>query len=258
MNRIYLSDNYIIVEEDGLIKPFSKGKSEYNEAIDHFSLRKFPNKEIIIFKFTELANWTNENGIAYTVDTLKAFLRQNTGFNTASGGSGATFAELDYVRSIENSKGTISFTDTQYTEQNRLQGSSGVLLALPNNKGIISNKSAPIEAVNWVNNLGELVPETSDGDTYLGRITFEIDPILNNRNLRMFLDIGDGNLIDILGETKRLARGANNDTSIMFDFKYFTGLTFLANNGRIFLDVDGDYTIYNIVYVITRIKKVNI
>ena len=254
MNKIYTSDNYIIVDIDGDINAFPKNKSDYEEEDDTFILRR-PNRRIQVFPFNDIENWFDEEGLVnYTKETLRSFLRQNTGFSTASGSSDA---DIENLKNAEIQKGTILFSDTQYTNENRLSGQSGVLLTLPNNKGIVSNKSAPPSAVDWVNNLGELVPETSDADTYLARITFEIDPTLNNRNLRMYLDIGDTEMIDILGETKRLARGAGNDTSIKFEFQYFTENLFLQNNGKIILDVDGDFEIYDIVYLISRIKKVN-
>ena len=94
MNRIYEEDNYIIVDRS--INPpsvFPKNNSEYDEYDDQFDLLKFPNKKPIIIPFSEInANlWFEKDGTTpHTVEGLRSFFRQQTGFNTASGGSGAT------------------------------------------------------------------------------------------------------------------------------------------------------------------------
>ena len=151
------------------------------------------------------------------------------------------------------SLGEIQFSDTQYTTANRLQGLSGVPLNLPINKGGILNLSAPANAVNWVNNLGQFVPQDANGDGYLARITFTVDPVLNNRNLVCLLDIGTpGTPIYIWEETKRLARGAGNDTGISIVIPFYTLATFLANNGKLVLNCDGDFELYNVVYLLEK------
>lgn len=92
MNKIYLSDNYIIVEKGSSIKAFPKNNSDYDEAIDHFTIRKFPNKHVELFPFSELNNWFDESGtIPYTINSLRTLLRQNTGFDRASVSRGAEF-----------------------------------------------------------------------------------------------------------------------------------------------------------------------
>ena len=45
MKKIYVDGNYTIVEVDGKIFPFPISSSEYNESLDHFIIRKFPNKD---------------------------------------------------------------------------------------------------------------------------------------------------------------------------------------------------------------------
>lgn len=91
MNKIYVSGNYIIVEDaSGKLTSYPKSKSEYCEQVDCFVLRKYPNKAIVEFKFAEIGTWFNEAGdTAYTEATLRTLLRENTDFSSASGGSGA-------------------------------------------------------------------------------------------------------------------------------------------------------------------------
>lgn len=89
--RIYVSDNYIIVDNEGDVKTFSMTHSEYDEADDQLTLRKYPNKANEVFGFSDIPNWSDEaDAVAYSVATLRTFLRVNTGFNAASGGSGAS------------------------------------------------------------------------------------------------------------------------------------------------------------------------
>ena len=80
MNKIYTSDNYIVVDKGGKKSTYSKAHSEYDESIDEFILRKFPDKGVLEIPFTEVPLWFDVTGaIPYTLETLREFLRQNTG-----------------------------------------------------------------------------------------------------------------------------------------------------------------------------------
>lgn len=121
MKKIYLSDNYIIVDIDGKLASFPKGFTEYEESSDSFYIRRISTKQGLIIPFQESTSWYAEDGITpYDTASLRTFLRVNSGFNTASGGSGAVnisqkatdyaslvngeeVGELAYV---ENSQGT--------------------------------------------------------------------------------------------------------------------------------------------------------
>lgn len=100
MNKIYVSDNYIVVDIDGKLSMFPKNRSEYDESVDSFTLRKYPNKQVQIFSFKDVGDWFDIDGVVpFTVELLRTFLRQNTGFNTASGGSGA--ANVPITQSVD-------------------------------------------------------------------------------------------------------------------------------------------------------------
>jgi len=89
--RIYTSDNYIIVDDEIKVKTFSMTKSDYDESTDAFILGVHPNKAIVQFPFTEVGTWFDEaEAVAFTEATLRTFLRVNSGFRTASGGSEAS------------------------------------------------------------------------------------------------------------------------------------------------------------------------
>lgn len=157
------------------------------------------------------------------------------------------------LEDYKDSLGEIQFTDTQYTNTNRLQGLDGTPLKITNNKGGVLNLSAPSSATDWINNTGEFVPQDANGDSYQARITFTVDPNLNNRNLVCYIDIGTvASPVVIWEETKRLARGAGNDTGISLIIPFYTLGTFLANNGKLFINCDGDFEVYNIVYLLEK------
>ena len=77
MKKIYLSDNYVIIDLAGVLIPFPP-QSEYTDNLDSFYLKS--NEDEFIVGFTEVATFFNLAGdTAYTEATLRIFLRQNTG-----------------------------------------------------------------------------------------------------------------------------------------------------------------------------------
>jgi len=79
MKKIYTSDNYIIVDMDGEVSAYSKAHSEYDESVDAFIIRKFPDKKVSIVSFSEVGSWFLEDGITpYSEATLREFFRINT------------------------------------------------------------------------------------------------------------------------------------------------------------------------------------
>lgn len=96
MNKIYLSENYVIVERTGKSPMQFSTTAKYGETLDSFRIEDLLGNEIFI-GFNSALSYFNEAGdTAYSVVTLRAFLRQNTGFSTASGGSGATSSIQGY------------------------------------------------------------------------------------------------------------------------------------------------------------------
>jgi hypothetical protein len=93
MNKIYVSGNYIIVEKSGIVYEYAKGYSRYTYASAKFTLIELEGGGQIVISETELnsGSWVNEALVPYTVATFTTFLRENTGFKTAAGGSAAEF-----------------------------------------------------------------------------------------------------------------------------------------------------------------------
>lgn len=96
--RIYTSGNYLIVDEGGKLTNFPKNMTAFSETTDSFFIEavNLPHQKEI--GFTDLPNWKNGNGNAVlTKDSLRTLLRENTGFSTASGGSGALAVDSKYI-----------------------------------------------------------------------------------------------------------------------------------------------------------------
>lgn len=89
--KVYTSDNYIIVEEDSNVFEYAKGYTTYTFVKSTYTIKETIGGE---YKFTQAqitaGDVRKEDNSSYTEATFKTFLRQNTGFKTAAGGSAAT------------------------------------------------------------------------------------------------------------------------------------------------------------------------
>ena len=98
MSKIYRSGNYIIIEKDGKVYEYAISKTVYTfdndktiSLIESNVGEDAQGKTKIFTTDINLGLWENDLAVVYTVPTLITFLRENTGFNTASGGSGAVY-----------------------------------------------------------------------------------------------------------------------------------------------------------------------
>lgn len=89
--EIYKSGNYIItVDADNKSRLFPIGKTVYDEHNSVFRITEgVIEDDQLTIAFSDSANWSDDSAAAYTEATLRTFLRDNTGFRPASGGSGA-------------------------------------------------------------------------------------------------------------------------------------------------------------------------
>jgi hypothetical protein len=89
--KVYTSDNYIIVEEGSYVFEYAKGYTYYTFVGSTYTIKETVGGE---YKFTQAqitaGDVRKEDNSSYTEATFKTFLRQNTGFKTAAGGSAAT------------------------------------------------------------------------------------------------------------------------------------------------------------------------
>jgi len=102
MFKIYRSGNYIIAEKGGKVYEYAISKTVY--TFDNAGKYEVTETGVgsdaagtipILTADVDAGNWENDLAVAYTQATLLTFLRENTGFNTASGGSGAPQLVVD-------------------------------------------------------------------------------------------------------------------------------------------------------------------
>ena len=91
--KVYTSGNYIVIDKDGTISEYAKGYTTYTyvQSTETFTIKETVGGEFKITKGQiDVGDITDEAGTtAFTFYTFVTFLRENTGFKTAPGGSGA-------------------------------------------------------------------------------------------------------------------------------------------------------------------------
>ena len=92
MVKIYSSGNYVIVDDGDNLYEYAKGHTLYVLVDDIFYIKEITQGQYkVSVADLDAGNITSDDsGDVYTVATFTTFLRENTGFKTASGGSGAT------------------------------------------------------------------------------------------------------------------------------------------------------------------------
>lgn len=130
MDKIYLQGNYIIVEQSGETFVYSKNFCTYYETATTILIQQNLSSPVLrtcAIPIVDIPNYYDQTGVTpYTTTTLKDFLRSNTGFKSASGGSGAAW-------------GTITGTLTSQTDLNTaLSGKQDTLTSGTNIKTINS------------------------------------------------------------------------------------------------------------------------
>jgi hypothetical protein len=87
--KIYSSGNYVIVETDTQVFEYAKGHTLYVLTDDVFYIKEITQGQFKVAVADIDAGDIQDNEGTYTVETFTTFLRENTGFKTAPGGSGA-------------------------------------------------------------------------------------------------------------------------------------------------------------------------
>lgn len=124
--EIYKSGNYIVtVDADNNSRLFPIGKTVYDEYNSVFRLTEgLIEDDQLVISYADSTNWVDDSASAYTEATLRTFLRDNTGFSPASGGSGAAWGGIT---------GTLS---TQTDLQSELDDKQDTLVSATNIKTI--------------------------------------------------------------------------------------------------------------------------
>jgi hypothetical protein len=79
MLKIYLSNRYVIIDMNGVIKPYSSKDSFFDETPTSFVIVNNNTQGRISIAFADAGTWFDEAGTtAYTETTLRTFLQTNT------------------------------------------------------------------------------------------------------------------------------------------------------------------------------------
>ena len=158
--------------------------------------------------------------------------------------------------SIENFTGGASYRDGQYTLASPLVISQGtrVKLTCDNNEVVDGNVPIDFPFGMWNPTTNKLLA-VNEKDRFILEVRFKASNSVINGYFDIEIDIG-APLNVINGESKLFTKSANQEQSFKTNYVYFTGSTFLANGGDIFISAsNGNLSIYDIQIVPTRIHK---
>lgn len=130
-------------------------------------------------------------------------------------------------------RGSVVFTDSQYTLGSPLLIPDTGFIDVGNNKNIILVNSDDTDISNWIDNTGKITPKGDLNDDYQLRINFTAVPPNNNTSLYFRIDIGTGSPIIITRSAIRFTRDSGVPTRYSITVPYYTGSTFFANGGKI-------------------------
>lgn len=94
----------------------------------------------------------------------------------------------------------------------------------------------------------------SIGDSYIFRVAFNADPVQNNRNLTVDLDVS-GTTGIVFEKSFRLVRGAGNDTKVDITSSVFALSDFVTNGGEIYVTCDGSISLSDIKLYIQKVTQ---
>ena len=169
MAKIYSSGNYVIVDDGTKIYEYAKGHTLYVLSDDIFYIKEITQGQYkVSVADLDAGNITAEDsGDVYNVATFTTFLRENTGFKTAAGGSAATVqnSDLTYNTTVA-AGGTLSLPDITVTD------SDGSTFTAPSVQDITCTPaSAPVGATLMKTGQTTSYRTGDDGDLEAGRAT---------------------------------------------------------------------------------------
>jgi hypothetical protein len=155
MAKIYASGNYVIVEDGDNLYEYAKGHTLYLLSDDIFYIKEITQGQYkVSVSDLEAGNITAEDsGDVYNVDRFTTFLRENTGFKTAPGGSGAEWGSIrgtlstqsDLQSALNAKQNSLTLTTTGTSGASTLVGST---LNIPQYSGGGGSSSYPVKLAN--------------------------------------------------------------------------------------------------------------
>lgn len=92
MAKIYASGNYVIVDDGVKVYEYAKGHTLYTLVDDVFYIKEITQGQykVTVADLDAKLITAEDSDDVYDVNKFTTFLRENTGFKTAAGGSAAT------------------------------------------------------------------------------------------------------------------------------------------------------------------------
>jgi hypothetical protein len=180
MAKIYSSGNYVIVQDGDNLYEYAKGHTLYVLSDDIFYIKEITQGQYkVSVADLDAGNITAEDsGHVYTVATFTTFLRENTGFKTASGGSGAEWGSIT---------GTLS---TQSDLQSALDSKQDDLISGTNIKSINGNSLLGSGDLVVGGSSGVWgISNTSGIYTYYATLTLAMAAAVAGQTIEMFADV---------------------------------------------------------------------
>tara|TARA_R110000782_G_scaffold107790_4_gene196210 strand:+ start:609 stop:1187 length:579 start_codon:yes stop_codon:yes gene_type:complete len=157
---------------------------------------------------------------------------------------------------IQNFTGGAQYVDGTYTVGSPLVITEGTRVKLTCDNSVVIDGNLPSDFSfgMWDATTNKLLA-VNDKDRFILEVRFKAKNSVINGYFDVEIDIG-GTQNVINGESKLFTKAANVEQLFKLNFVYFTGSTFIANGGDIYIDaVNGNVSIYDIQLVPTRIHK---
>jgi len=185
MKKIFKNGNYIEINLGlgGSPKRFTLG-SRFSESTESFTIVETERGDSFSIAFSDVTNWSDDKGSAYTIDSLRLFLISNTGLS----------AIIDISKNgIQN--GFVDYNDAS-TTINPVVLLEDQWIEIPNDGlGVSTNEDyLPVGVTRLMNPLTGHIDATqlNKGDSILIRNDYSVTPSTNNALLRFRYSLGSG------------------------------------------------------------------
>lgn len=154
---------------------------------------------------------------------------------------------------INQQSGWASYVDTQYPNSGTaFTVSANTATALPNNAGTVVDSQKPSDITTFYDGT---VITGRDGDSLDAMLYFKAYPSHNNQSLDIWIDIG-GTVGELYRQTFAFPKGANTEKGILYALPSgYTGATWQANGGTVYVESDFSFDAYDITYNFDRSHK---
>lgn len=100
---LFVDGNYVIADNNGTIGEYAINHCVYTEENDTFIVKERIDNGTLKIATADAGTWVDGEATPYTEETMRSFFRENTGFKSAPGGSGAEPAkELNLIYDAPN------------------------------------------------------------------------------------------------------------------------------------------------------------